>query len=534
MADRFEVGSGADNGYQAASFGRRLARFRPPNYGPNQFTRGSYATIRARSRSLARNDSWAGTASDKLVYNMVGTGIQARSKNGTVPQKTAIKKVWDSWCRVADADSVLDFYGLQALVVREWDEVGECFGRIRQRYTSDGLPVPMQVQLLESEMCPADYYAIAANGNQIRAGIEFNAINTRVAYWFYQSHPFDYDARANLQLVRVPAEEVLHVYEPRRIGQLRGLPRSTSVLLKYWNLDNLTDAAIERTKIANLFAMFFEQDGNAPSSAPLVPDSVPIDDEPTYSNARDVAQGIADVSLEPGGGLELPPGKKVVFSNPPTPGQDFAALTKLQLLAIAARHGVPYEVLTGDLGAVSDRALRLILNEFRRFLEQQQWLYLIPQFCQPIRAAFFDAGVLSGALEAPEYATKRDDFIDTLWLPQGWPYSHPVQDVTADKAAVRAGFTSKTAIIYANGDDPEEVRAQRLADNEAADEDGDKTDSDPRYTSDVGRTQATPAGTGFPADDEPPAAEATPEPAPNSAPAKPAKPAKTPAHQQGQ
>lgn len=523
MGNPFELGTGIDPAYQAASFGRRLARWRPPNYGPNNFTRMSYETIRARARGLARNDSWAGTAADKLVYNMVGTGIQARSKNGSKDLRASIKTVWDQWCKVADADSVLGFYGLQALVVREWDEVGECFARIRQRYVSDGFPVPMQVQLLESEQCPADYYATAPNGNQIRAGIEFNAIGGRAAYWFYTTHPYDYDSRSNLQLVRVPAEEILHVYEPRRIGQLRGIPRTTSIILKYWNLDNLTDAAIERTKIANLFAMFFEEDSKAPPNAPLVPDNSPTD--PTYSltNPADAADGISNIPLEPGGGYELPPGKKAVFSNPPTPGQDFVALTKLQLLAIAARHGVPYEVLTGDLGAVSDRALRLILNEFRRFLEQQQWLYLIPMFCQPVREAFFDAGVLSGAITADGYATKRAEFVETTWLPQGWPYSHPVQDVNADKAAVRSGFTSRQAVIGANGEDPEEVRAQRLADNQAADDDGDKMDSDPRYTSDVGRTQATAAGSGFPTDDVPPA-----DPAPAAPPPKPA----TPAHQQ--
>lgn len=499
--------------YLAAAMGRRLRMYRPGNFGPNAALRGSLETVRARARAAARNDSWAGTAADKLVYNMIGTGIQARSMFGSKAQRDAITEVWDSWCAVCDADSVLDFYGLQALVVREWDEVGECFARIRPRRLTDGLPVPMQIQLIESEQCPANYYSTAPNGNQIRAGIEFSAIGARVAYWFYPVHPYEQDSRQSLILARVPAEEVLHIYEPLRIGQLRGIPRTTSILLKLWNLDNAADAAVERFKLMNLFAAFFTKNTNAPGGGAMVPGAT----LPGGAKQSDGTE-LPNLEVEPGSGYQLPEGWDVKFSTPPAVGSDLMELSKLQLLAIAARHGVPYEVLTGDLGAVSDRALRLILNEFRRFLEQRQWLYLIPMFCQPVRAAFFDAGILGGAFDIVGYAKDRAKIIKTKWLPQGWPYSHPVQDVAADTKAVRSGFKSRQSVIYGNGDDPEQVRAERQLDNQQADADQEKLDSDPRYTSDVGKTQATPAGSGFPEDDTAPAGDPGGAPAPGQTP----------------
>ena len=58
--------------------------------------------------------------------------------------------------------------------------------------------------------------------------------------------------------------------------------------------------------------------------------------------------------------------------------------------------------------------------------------------------------------------------VETLWVPQGWPYSHPVQDVKADKEAILAGLQSRTATILANGDDPEQVDAEIAADNARA------------------------------------------------------------------
>jgi capsid protein len=159
--------------------------------------------------------------------------------------------------------------------------------------------------------------------------------------------------------------------------------------------------------------------------------------------------------------------------------------------------------------------LKLILNEFRRTIEQRQWLVLIPQMCQRIREAWFDMAVLDGGIEAPNYATLREDYVDTTWTPQGWPYSHPVQDVTADEAAVRNGFKSRSSVIYGNGDDPDEVITQIVQDNAAADANDLIFDSDPRYTSTKGVFNTIPAGAiDAETDDEKPAGTPAPAPAP--------------------
>jgi capsid protein len=124
--------------------------------------------------------------------------------------------------------------------------------------------------------------------------------------------------------------------------------------------------------------------------------------------------------------------------------------------------------------------LRLILNEFRRLIEMDQWVYFIPQFCQTIREAYFDAAILAGVLTVPDYATSREDVVDTLWVPQGWPYSHPVQDVRADKDAISGGLQSLSATILSNGDDPEEVFNQIAADKRRLAELGLVFDTDPK------------------------------------------------------
>lgn len=476
--------------YTAAASGQRLRIWRTPTTGPNSVTTQGLSTIRSRARHAARNDPWAGAALDKLTSNGIGTGIQAKPLWGDEAFRARVQRLWRAWVKVADADGVLDFYAMQSIVWREWHEAGECFIRLRDRRTSDGLPVPLQLQVIEAEQCPADLWSTASNGNAIRAGIEFSKIGARVAYWFYRSHPGEQAiAVSGNELVRVPAESVLHVFEPLRAGQIRGIPRAASVLTRMFHLDSIDDAVLERFKLANLFGGFFTRPAASDPPSPTMVSSLT-----TETASDDTPLG----GLEPATMVELPAGMEVEFTDPPTPGEDYSEFLRGHLLAIAARHGVPYEVLTGDLRNVSDRALRLILNEFRRVIEQHQWLYLIPQFLQPVREHWFDAAILDGSLSVSNYEAARDDVIETLWVPQGWPYSHPVQDVEADIKAIRGGLASRSATILSAGEDPEQVDRELAEDSARADALGLVLDSDPRKTSAAGLTQARAAGSSLP------------------------------------
>lgn len=59
---------------------------------------------------------------------------------------------------------------------------------------------------------------------------------------------------------------------------------------------------------------------------------------------------------------ELGPGEEVEFSKPPD-GNNYPDFMRQQLMAAAAGTGTPYEILTGDMREVNDRALRVVLNE---------------------------------------------------------------------------------------------------------------------------------------------------------------------------
>lgn len=452
------------NRYDAAGNGRRMRGWMPPSSGPNKAITG-IQNIRNRARDSVRND-WSGASGVRhWTTNLIGTGIVPRLKLiGSKERKKALVDLWDRWCRECDADGTLDFYGLQTLFTRSWMESGECFIRLRPRRSDSGMEVPLQVQLIEADFVPqldADNWPGMPRGNRIRCGIELDRIGRRVAYWVYKEHPGDGLATINSQdLVRVPKSQMLHVFEPKRPGQLRGVPEFAAVLARLRDISDYDSNVLEKLKVSNLFAGFITRPGN-----------VGIDDTTDPLTGLPIvtdSSGSPMVGMEPGTMQELAPGESVAFANPPEAGTMYHEYMRTQNMSVAAGWGLPNELMSGDIKEISDRTLRVLINEFRRFAEQRQWQIIIPQACQPIRDAWVQAAVLVGQVSIAE----MEDVKAVQWAPQGWPYIHPVQDVQAKETEVQAGFRSRSSVIGEKGDDPDTVDEERQADKARADEMG--------------------------------------------------------------
>jgi lambda family phage portal protein len=485
--------------YEAGSQSRRTVGWRAPTVSANAAILGNLTTLRDRSRAATRNDGYAKGVIDKLVANIIGTGIKPLSQAKDPEFRKAVQALWLRWTDQSDADGQLDWYGQQAQAVRTWLEAGEGFGRIRLRLPIDGLCVPIQVQVLEPELCPHDYSVWSTTG-PVRAGIEFDAIGRRVAYYFYPSRPEldDFDAS---QLRRVPADAVSHLYDPLRPGQLRGMPHLTQALVDLYELDKFDDAVLLRQQLANLFAGFITR----PPSAGVAEDLHPLTGLPVAKSS----DGKPMVSLEAGIMQELDEGEEVTWSDPPE-AHGYPDFMRQQLSGIAAATGVPYEVLTGDMRGVNDRTVRVILNEFRGRVAAWQHHIVAFKFCRPVWRAWMDRVFLSGALPIPaEYLTDPEQWAAVKWTPPRVPYIQPVQDIEAQKAAIRSGLTSRAAVVSEYGEDAEAIDTEQAIDNARADGLGLKYDSDGRQT-----PKGTPAPAPAPVD---PNAEPDPNAAQNAA-----------------
>jgi len=475
----------AEAAYQSAGTGRRTLGWRTSTIGPNASTLPHLRRLREQARERYRNDPYGGGAIDYRTAQLVGCGIWPKSLAKSEAFRERVQRLFARWAEQCDADGLHDFAGLQSLITRTWQEAGEVFVRLRPRRPEDGLAVPLQLQVLEPELLPLDDDRLLPNGNTVRAGIERNRIGQRQWYHFHRAHPGDGETRAEAtQIVRVPAEDIAHVYLPLRAGQLRGLPHLFRTLLPLRDLDIGDDATLQRWLLGNMFMGWLKP---APG---LGADVDPLTGQPIQRDANDRPI----VAMEPGALPVLQAGEELEFNDPPEAGQTYEAFVRQQLRKVSIATGTPYHALTGDMAQVNDRTIRVILQDFRRALEALQWQVLVHQLCRPVFVAWFESAVLAGELEVPtEFFSDPERMAETMaveWAPDRFGYIHPVQDIQADREEVRAGFASRTQKVKERGYDVEDVDRRRAEDNQRDRALGLVSDSDPSRTDGTGKRAA--------------------------------------------
>ena len=437
-------------GFDAGQHHRRLRGFRATRAHVNALIAASGPDITARARWLVRNNGYAINAVESWAANTVGDGIKPISKIADAAHKEELQRLWLAWTDEADAEGLTDFYGLQRRAAREVFLAGEVFFRIRPRRAGDGLTVPLQLQMLPSEMLPLEQTGTATNGNTIRQGIEFDRIGRRVAYHFFRRHPGDgTDPGLSGEVVRVPASEIIHVIDPVEAGQLRGISRLAPAIVKLFLLDQYDDAELDRKKVAAMYAMFVT------SPAPENP-LAPLEDE----------DGPAGFEISPGQIVRLDPGEDVTIGQPADSGATYEPFQYRTLLQISAALGIPYPYLANDMVKGNFSNSRLALIEFRRRVSAWQHSVMAYQLCRPVYARWLDAAVLSGALSLPGYEANRGRLLAADWLPTKWDWVDPLKDANAEITQIEAGLKSRTQAIAERGYDAEQVDREIAAERD--------------------------------------------------------------------
>ena len=341
---------------EAAGGGRRFAGLKPVGNLNNELAAGG-AIIALRASALYHNDANIRAAVDSLAAHLVGYGFTPIPKHPDERVRKALSALWKNFVRVADPAGRMDGDGLAKLAAVSMIRDGECFALLQPTGDADA---PLRVELIHRDQLPLDRFAETipgANGNRIRAGIEFDARNRIVAHHFLPARPGDVTAPWDgngLQTVRIPAEHVLHIYNPVEIGQVRGLSWLAPVVLPAKELSEYRDAALVRAKVSAMLVGAIR----TPDGGPLLPGAA--------------ANGVQTSGMEPGAMIPLAPGEDITFNTPPT-NVDFEPFVKAQLRAMASGVGSTYEQISGDLSQTSFSSARVGLLEFRRKIELRQF-----------------------------------------------------------------------------------------------------------------------------------------------------------------
>jgi lambda family phage portal protein len=433
----------------------------------------SLINLRDRSRDLLRNNPYASKAITELVGNAVGTGIVPQAKTGTPALDKIIDGEWPYFAENCDPGGQLDFYGMQALIVRTTAESGDGIVRFRQRLAGDNFRVPLQLHVLEG-----DYLDIARTmsvaGGHIIQGVQFNMIGQREAYWLYNYHPggvYMLNPRGGILSQPVPASEVMHQYCILRPGQVRGVPWLAPVMLALRDLDDYRDAERMRKKTeACLAGIVVRPDG---STGPIGA----VSTDPKTGNVLE--------RMYPGMIEYLKPGEDIRFNAPASVG-GYREYLMTELQGVGAGVDVPYELLSGDLSNVNYSSYRAGMLGFRNAIDGFRWLTLIPMFCRPTWRRFIDTLVLTGAIPAPLYGVQ--------WTAPKFESVDPLKDALAELKRIRTGTLTLSEAIAQNGYDPDKQLQEIKRMNDLLDSLEIILDCDPRNVNDKGVEQPTDSG----------------------------------------
>ncbi|QZA99288.1 phage portal protein [Pseudomonas mandelii] len=452
--------------FEGAAGGRRNDRWRATGADANAENAPALAKLRNRAREQRRNNPFAERAITGIADNTVGAGIVPLPLAKRDRDALKLVDLWKAWAETTacDADGLENFYGLQHMIMEAITESGECLIRRRRRFSSDGLPVPVQLQVLEADFLD-ESKAMVLGLNEVIQGVEFDALGRRVAYWLFDRHPGSNAAWGSLQSSRVPAEDVIHVFFRKRPGQARGYTWLAPVIQRMSKFDEMEDAVMEQAKIAACFAGFITKDP---------------ENSPAGSNKR---PPLID-RMEPGMLQELSLGESVSFGTPPT-FNGYTPYSWQALHAIAVGLGVPYELLTGDLKGVNFSSGRMGWLNFARRVDVWQWRMLIPQLCDQVWRWFMEAQVLlpGGVM----------DDVKAYWVPPRRDMVDPKSETENVITRVRNGLTTWPDALRELGiTDPKRHAEQIKKANDMIDEYGLVLDCDPRRVAAAGSPSQPP------------------------------------------
>lgn len=422
----------------------------------NSEIRKGYALIVSRSRDLVRNNPYAKKAVQVITTNVVGTGVRPSIPKGALKdtQERAIMNAWRMWAETTECDhgNQFNFYGLTMMAWRASVESGNAFIRVINQ--SKFSAVPIKLQLLESDFLdPSRDGEVFENGNYTMMGIEFTAAGQRAAYWMFDKHPGDNMPIGNILSKRIPASEVMHIYEVLRPGQVLGIPHGTAAYLRLKNLDQFEDAQLTRQMIAACFSVFIKKNDPDDESASRGPDAV----------SERLSPGIIEY---------LEPGEDISFASPPgVSGYD--PYVRSNLRATAAAYLITYEAMANDLSGVNFSSYRAGWLEMHRQFSQWQEFIIKGMICQPVWKHFLAAAKMSGAYKgAPVMAE---------WTPPRREMIDPLKEAKGLETMIRNGLTSRSEAVREMGWDPDKLFSEMVSEQTEQDSAGMMLASDPKH-----------------------------------------------------
>lgn len=454
-------------GFDGANVGRLFNDFVTSQRTADAEIRYNLKTLRNRCRELSRNNEYARRYLRLLKTNVVGDKgislqVKAINADGSFDRigNNIIEQQWKAWCRkgICTVDGRLSFVDAQNLMIESLARDGEVLIRL-VNYNNN--PDKFAIEFIEPDLIDEEKNERLKNGNTIRMGVEMDKYRRPIAYHILTQHPGEeaHGMAVGRFTERVEASKIIHIYDPDRAQQSRGVPWMSTAIASLKMLHGYREAELVAARTAASKMGFF----TSPAGDGFLAD--------------DYEEQIPIMSAEPGSFHQLPTGVQFQSFDPQHPTSAFGEFEKSILRGIASGLGVSYYALANDLTSVSYSSIRageLADRDFYKSLHR----FTIDHFVQPIFRAWLTNAMTTGSVNLP--INKYDKFADAAtFMGRGFSWVDPQKEIAANVMALKNGLISMQDIANNYGRDVEETFAQIARDKETAARFGLKTAFEP-------------------------------------------------------
>ena len=445
-------------GYSGAISSRLTGDWLNPTTTGDEEIRRDLQKLRNRCRELERNNDYVRRYLNGLDSNVIGSkGIMLQMKVEDSPlvyddqANRVIEKEWRKWCnrKHATPNGRQSWIDICKLALRSCARDGDVLLQLVRGFNNDH---GFAVQLIEADMLDLHHnnYKLQ-NGGEIRMGVETNSVGRPSAYHILTAHPGETSDTSRRRL-RLDADDIIHLYNPERLSQTRGVPWMVSAMTRLQMLAGYEESELVASRVAASKMGFLTKDANTES----------------YTGEEDEDYNLI-MESEPGSIEELPTGMSFQEWNPTHPTTAYKDFVKSTLRGISAGLNISYNTLANDLEGVNYSSIRAgLFDEREHYKSIQNWF--IDSFIQPVFEAWLEASILNGVF--PFGITKFDKMNQPKWCARRWPWVDPLKDMQANILAMNNGLEAKRNIINYTGGDIDDIYSTIAADNKLAEDKG--------------------------------------------------------------
>jgi lambda family phage portal protein len=424
----------------------------------------AHRVVKARVRDLERNNPHVKSFLRELKANVLGFhGIKLDAKvpnlkgpNLNVKLNQGVGDGWEEFRRLDNYEVRQQFTGLEIdkQVLQRLAVDGEVIIQLVHG-PSAANPFNFAVQLIECDFLDI-FYNAQLGDNRVTMGVEVNPFGKPVAY-----HMIDYpqtDMFAQNQQAprrRVVAKDIIHVYMPERLTQVRGMSWFAANALDLRTLDQFEQYTLVAQRcFASKMGVIETQQGAQPYEGQGT--------APTGETISELQAGIIE---------EMPFGKTLKFFDPQVPGASYQEFRKQHLRKIAAGLGIVYNSLASDFESYnysSARAAKDIENEWWRELQK----FYADHVLQRIFNAWLPYAILSNKIANASISQVDQIVRNVEWSPRGFEYVDPTKEVQSALNGIDGGLTSRRRELRKQGIDYEKFLDELAQDKDLEAEKG--------------------------------------------------------------